>query len=148
VLHALGWAATLVAGPWWGARNDRGDPARHFVAAALACAVVLGLMPWASHLWQIGALRIAQGACYAALAQSAFLLSCRAVPPALQSRVTVVSKSAMVLGQLLGPLAVLVFLPFAGPAATLWLSASMFVAAAALACLTPSASSFSVSDSR
>ncbi|WP_186156535.1 MFS transporter [Burkholderia gladioli] len=148
VLHALGWAATLLAGPWWGARNDRGDPARHFVAAALACAIVLALMPFASHLWQIGVLRIAQGACYAALAQSALLLCCRTAPPALRSRVTVVSKSAMVLGQLLGPLAVLVFLPFVGPAATLWLTASMFVAAAAVAYSAPTVSPFSVSDSR
>ncbi|PCE33088.1 MFS transporter [Burkholderia ubonensis] len=148
VLHALGWAATLVAGPWWGARNDRGNPARHFVAAALACAAVLALMPLTSQLWQIGALRIAQGACYAALAQSALLLCCRAAPPALRSRATVVSKSAMVLGQLLGPLAVLVFLPFAGPAATLWLTAAMFVTAAAVACSAPVGRPFSVSDSR
>ncbi|UXU89595.1 MFS transporter [Burkholderia sp. S-53] len=148
VVHALGWAATLVAGPWWGARNDRGDPARHFIAAALACAIVLALMPFASRLWELGALRIAQGACYAALAQSALLLCCRTVPPVMRSRVTVVSKSAMVLGQLLGPLAVLLFLPFVGPAATLWLTASMFVAAAAVACTAPTVSPFSVSDSR
>jgi len=148
VLHALGWAATLIAGPWWGARNDRGDPARHFVVAALACAFVLALMPFASRLWQIGVLRIAQGSSYAALAQSALLLCCRTVPPAMRSRITVVSKSAMVIGQLLGPLAVLVFLPFIGPAATLWLTASMFIVAAAVACSVPSVSPFSVSDSR
>jgi MFS family permease len=105
-------------------------------------------MPFASHLWQIGVLRIAQGACYAALAQSALLLCCRTVPPALRSRVTVLSKSAMVLGQLLGPLAVLIFLPFFGPVATLWLTASVFVAAAALAYLKPPASPISASDSR
>ncbi len=44
-----------------------------------------------------------------------------------------IAKSAMTLGQLLGPLAVLVVLPFTGPAATLWLTAAMFIAAAAIA---------------
>ncbi len=133
VLHALGWCATLVAGPLWGARNDRREPARQFAGAALACALALGLMPFAAHLWQIGVLRVLQGACYAALAQSMLLICCRAVPPALQGRATVVAKSAMTLGQLLGPLAVLVVLPFTGPAATLWLTAAMFIAAAAIA---------------
>ncbi|ATJ88069.1 MFS transporter [Ralstonia solanacearum] len=133
VLHALGWCATLVAGPLWGAWNDRRDPARQFGGAALACALALALMPFAAQLWQIGLLRVLQGACYAALAQSMLLICCRAAPPALQSRATVVAKSAMTLGQLLGPLAVLVVLPFTGPAATLWLTAAMFVAAAALA---------------
>ncbi|MBN3845496.1 MULTISPECIES: MFS transporter [Burkholderiaceae] len=148
VLHALGWAATLVAGPWWGARNDRGDPARHFVAAALSCAIVLALMPFASRLWQIGVLRIVQGASYAALAQSVLLLCCRSVPSAMRSRITVVSKSAMVLGQLLGPIAVLVFLPCVGASATLWLTASMFIAAAVVARSAPAAHPISVSDSR
>lgn len=133
VLHALGWCATLVAGPLWGAWNDRRDPARQFAGAALACALALALMPWAAHLWQIGLLRVLQGACYAALAQSMLLICCRAAPPALQGRATVVAKSAMTLGQLLGPLAVLVVLPFTGPAATLWLTAAMFIAAAAIA---------------
>ncbi|MGC0059274.1 MFS transporter, partial [Ralstonia pseudosolanacearum] len=133
VLHALGWCATLVAGPLWGAWNDRRDPARQFAGAALACALALALMPWAAHLWQIGLLRVLQGACYAALAQSMLLICCRAAPPALQGRATVAAKSAMTLGQLLGPLAVLVVLPFTGPAATLWLTAAMFIAAAAIA---------------
>lgn len=133
VLHALGWCATLVAGPLWGAWNDRRDPARQFAGAALACALALALMPWAAHLWQIGLLRVLQGACYAALAQSMLLICCRAAPPALQGWATVVAKSAMTLGQLLGPLAVLVVLPFTGPAATLWLTAAMFIAAAAIA---------------
>ncbi|MGD7217309.1 MFS transporter, partial [Ralstonia pseudosolanacearum] len=133
VLHALGWCATLVAGPLWGAWNDRRDPARQFAGAALACALALALMPWAAHLWQIGLLRVLQGASYAALTQSMLLICCRAAPPALQGRATVVAKSAMTLGQLLGPLAVLVVLPFTGPAATLWLTAAMFIAAAAIA---------------
>ncbi|ALK32767.1 MFS transporter [Burkholderia plantarii] len=133
LLHALGWCATLAAGPFWGARNDRRDPARHFVAGALLCALALALMPFAASLWLIALLRIMQGAAYAALAQSMLLVCSRAAPVALQGRVTVTARSAMVLGQLFGPFAVLALLPLLGPAATLWLTAAMFVAAAGIA---------------
>ncbi|NIF93365.1 MFS transporter, partial [Burkholderia sp. Cy-637] len=148
LLHALGWCATLAAGPFWGARNDRGDPGRHFVAGALLCALALALMPLAASLWAVALLRVAQGAAYAALAQSMLLACCRAAPPALQGRVTVTARGAMVLGQLLGPCAVLAVLPSLGPAATLWLTATMFVAAAAVARPGVALSSSSVTESR
>ncbi|NIF67145.1 MFS transporter, partial [Burkholderia sp. Cy-647] len=85
---------------------------------------------------------------YAALAQSMLLACCRAAPPALQGRVTVTARGAMVLGQLLGPCAVLAVLPSLGPAATLWLTATMFVAAAAVARPGVALSSSSVTESR
>ncbi|CAB3777337.1 MFS transporter [Pararobbsia alpina] len=147
-LHSLGWFATLVAGPFWGARNDRRNPTRQFVGTALACAGALSLLPFATELWQIGLLRIAQGACFAALAQSVLLLCCRSAPTQIQASVIATAKSAMVAGQFLGPLAVLVVLPFAGPAATLWLTAAMFLCAALVVRTEPVMRFSSFSESR
>ncbi|AQV93892.1 MFS transporter [Cupriavidus necator] len=131
-LHALGWLAALLASPLWGALNDRGTAVRAFMLAAGGCALALALLPLADALWQIGALRIVQGALFAALAQSMLSYCCARLPTNLHGSATGIARSAMTAGQLVGPLAVMAWLPRTGPAGTLWLIAAMFALAAAL----------------
>lgn len=132
LLHALGWFAAMLASPLWGARNDRGNPVHTFIAAAAGCALALALLPFTQATWQIAALRIVQGALFAALAQSLLAYCCARLPARLHGSATGIAKSAMTAGQLVGPLAVMIWLPNSDPASTLWLIAAMFALAALL----------------
>jgi MFS family permease len=131
-LHALGWLAAMIASPWWGARNDRDASGRHFLFAAVGCAIAIALLPLASALWQIALLRLIQGALFAALALSVLAHCHRALPWTLDGTATGVARSAMTAGQLVGPLAVMLSLPRGGPATALWVTAAMFAIAALL----------------
>lgn len=129
-LHALGWLATLLAGPLWGHLNDRGEPQRHFALAALGCALSIALLASADQVWLVALLRVAHGACYAALVQSVLLACARRMPAAVHGRMTGVSRRFMVVGQLVGPVLVLALLPGVAAVHLLWLVAALFVAAA------------------
>ena len=147
-LHALGWLAAMLASPLWGALNDRGTAVRTFVLAAGGCAIALALLPLAGALWQIGALRVVQGALFAALAQSMLSRCCARLPAGLHGSATGIARSAMTAGQLVGPLAVMAWLPHSDPAGTLWLIAAMFALAAALVAPDRSSLFATVSDAR
>lgn len=127
LLHALGWLATMLAAPLWGHLNDRGDPRRHFTLAALGCALTIGLLALVDQMWQAALLRIVQGACYAALAQSMLLACCRQLPASAYGYITGLSKRFMVVGQLLGPLLVMLLMPILAPAHLLWPIAALFL---------------------
>lgn len=127
LLHALGWLATMLAAPLWGHLNDRGDPRRHFTLAALGCALSIGLLVLVDQMWQAALLRIAQGACYAALVQSMLLACCRQLPASAYGYIVGLSKRFMVVGQLLGPLLVMLLIPILAPASLLWPSAALFL---------------------
>lgn len=134
LLHALGWLAAMLAAPLWGHLNDHGDPRRHFILAALGCVLSIGLLVVVDQMWLVALLRIVQGACYAALAQSMLLACSRQLPASAYGHLTGLSRSFMVLGQLLGPLLVMLLMPTLAPANLLWAVAALFLAACLLAC--------------
>jgi len=70
VLHALTWTASSVGAPWWGRRNDRRSAYRGFAVAAACCGLAIGLQAVPASPQALVPLRIAQGFCFAALAQS------------------------------------------------------------------------------
>jgi MFS family permease len=131
-LHALGWLATMLAGPLWGHLNDRGDPRRHFLLAVIGCALSIGLLAAADQLWLVALLRVIQGACYASLAQSILLACSRRQPASVYGHVIGLSRSFMVVGQLLGPLIVMLLMPFLAPANLVWPITALFLAAGLL----------------
>ena len=131
-LHALGWLATMLASPLWGHLNDRGDPRRHFLLAVIGCALSIGLLAAADQLWLVALLRVIQGACYASLAQSMLLACSRQQPASVYGHVIGLSRSFMVVGQLLGPLIVMLLMPFLAPANLVWPITALFLAAGLL----------------
>lgn len=131
-LHALGWLATMLAGPFWGHLGDRGNPRHHFILATGACALSMGLLMIADQLWLVALLRVIQGACYAALTQSMLLACSRQLPASAYAHLTGISRSFMVLGQLLGPLLIMLLLPILAPVHLLWAVAALFLSAGLL----------------
>ena len=127
-LHALGWLATMLAAPLWGRLNDRGEPRRYFTFAAMGCALSSGLLILIDQIWIVALLRITQGACYAALMQSVLLACSRQLPISAYGYVTGLSRSFMVVGQLVGPLLILFLLPFLSPIDLIWPVAMLFFA--------------------
>lgn len=132
LLHALGWFATMLAGPLWGRLNDNGEPRHYFALAALGCALSIGLLAVVDQVWLIALLRIAQGACYAALVQSVLLACSRQLPISAYGHVTGLSRSFMVVGQLLGPLIIMFLMPLLSPINLLLPVAALFLAASLL----------------
>lgn len=131
-LHALGWLATMLAAPWWGQLNDHGEPRRYFTFAAMGCALSAGLLIFTDEIWIVALLRITQGACYAALMQSVLLACSRQLPISVYGHVTGLSRSFMVVGQLVGPLLILFLLSFLSPIDLIWPVAMLFFAAGLL----------------
>ncbi|MDQ2706485.1 MAG: hypothetical protein M3Z25_02100 [Actinomycetota bacterium] len=73
VAQSLTWGATLLTSPWWGRRNDvTGRPLRSFVLGAAGCGLAIAAQSLPIGLIAVLGLRIAQGACFGALAQSLF----------------------------------------------------------------------------
>lgn len=134
LLHALGWLAAMLAAPLWGHLNDLGEPRRHFVLAALGCVLSVGLLLVVDQMWLVALLRVVQGACYAALAQSMLLACSRQLPASAYSHLIGLSRIFMVLGQLLGPLLVMLLVPALAPANLLWAVAALFLTTGLLAC--------------
>lgn len=134
-LHALGWLATMLASPLWGRANDGGDDGhirRRFLLATAGCALSSALLMTASQLWMVAVLRLAQGACYAALAQSTLLACLRQLPASAASDFTGLARSVMVLGQLLGPLLVIACAGWLTALQLPWLVSLLFVTAGVL----------------
>jgi MFS family permease len=126
LLHALGWLATMLAAPLWGHLNDRGEPRRYFIIAAMGCALSTGLLVVIDEIWLIALLRLSQGACYAALMQSVLLACSRQLPASEYGYVTGLSRSFMVVGQLAGPLLIMLLLPVFSPISLIWPVAVLF----------------------
>ncbi|SEO45657.1 Predicted arabinose efflux permease, MFS family [Nitrosospira multiformis] len=126
LLHALGWLATMLAAPLWGHLNDRGEPRRYFIIAAMGCALSTGLLVVIDEIWLIALLRLGQGACYAALMQSVLLACSRQLPASEYGHVTGLSRSFMVVGQLAGPLLIMLLLPVFSPISLVWPVAVLF----------------------
>ncbi|NWO07756.1 MAG: MFS transporter [Alteromonadaceae bacterium] len=102
-LHALAWAATFLAGSYWGRRNDQGQAPENFVLASAGCGVAVLMLIWADSLWLIALLRLIQGFFFAALIQSVMYSVSNQVAPVQQGQAIGTVKSALVTGQLIGP---------------------------------------------
>lgn len=131
-LHALSWFAAMVASPLWGHLNDRGEPRRYFTLATIGCALSIGLLMVVDQIWLVALLRVIQGACYAALAQSILLACSRQLPASAYGHMTGLSSSFMVVGQLLGPLLIMVLTPILDPVNLVWPVVALFLAAGLL----------------
>lgn len=104
-LQALTWGATLCSSAWWGRRNDRvGRPLDTFALAAAGCAVAIGAQALVTAPIALVPLRLAQGLCFAAMAQSLFLHAGNHAPAARRSAMVGVANSFLLVGQSAGPL--------------------------------------------
>ncbi|WDD99768.1 MFS transporter [Thalassomonas actiniarum] len=126
MLHALAWTGTFLAGAYWGKRNDLGKAGINFILASAVCGIAIGLLIWADVLWQFALLRLLQGLCFAALIPSVMYSLCQSCPDH-PGQVTGTAKSALVLGQLAGPLAVAAIYPFWGANGALLMTAGLFI---------------------
>lgn len=133
MLHALTWGAAIAGSVWWGRRNDRvSDASESFVLAAALCAGSILLQAVPPTPWVLIPLRIVQGFCFAALAQSVFLHAVRDAPTGAQSAQIGVANSFLLAGQVAGPLLVAVALLVISPSTTIILLALCCAAAAVL----------------
>lgn len=104
VLQALTWAASLIGGPLWGRLNDRLAPHRGFAVAALCCGVAVALQAVPGSPELLVPLRIAQGFCLAAFAQTVLYMASQ-VGRAEERGTAVGFGSGMLdIGQIAGPL--------------------------------------------
>ncbi|MGR7922811.1 MFS transporter [Zobellella denitrificans] len=131
-LHALAWAATFLAGSYWGKRNDRGGARGSFVMASAGCGSAILAMLYADSLWQLALLRLVQGFCLAALTQTVVYIVSNRVHPRHQGQAIGTANSALVSGQLIGPLAVTAVYPFFHASGAMAASAALFIAAGLL----------------
>lgn len=104
VLQAVTWAAALIGAGWWGWRNDRRPPHRNFAIAALGCAVAVALQGVVVEPELLLPLRIAQGFCFAALAQSVLYVVAGLAPEAGKGSCLGLANGVIESGQIVGPL--------------------------------------------
>jgi MFS family permease len=103
-LQAATWAASLAGGPWWGIRNDRTAPPTSFAIAAACCAGAVALQGLPTSPELLVPLRIVQGFCFAALAQSVLHVVCHVVAEQARGTALGVANSLLDAGQVCGPL--------------------------------------------
>lgn len=132
VLHSVMWGATLIGSFWWGKHNDATNrPLRTVALAAGGCAASIAVLSLPLGAIAYIPLRLVQGFCFAALAQSLFLHFSRHAPDERKSSFVSMANSFLLIGQSAGPL-------LAGPiTATMPVAAAVVLMAAtcALACL-------------
>ncbi|MEU5845337.1 MFS transporter [Saccharopolyspora shandongensis] len=105
VLHSVMWAATLLGSFWWGKHNDStGRPLRTFAVAAGICAASIIALSLPLDPIAYIPLRLVQGFCFAALAQSLFLHFSRHAEDDRRSEFVSTANSFLLLGQSAGPL--------------------------------------------
>lgn len=128
VLHSVMWGASLIGSFWWGKHNDRSvRPVRTFAIAAGGCAVSIAALSLPLDPIALIPLRVVQGFCFAALAQSLFLHFTRHAPEESRSSFVGAANSFLLIGQSAGPL-------LAGPLVGLLpVAAAVLVMAAACA---------------
>ena len=105
VLHSVMWGATLLGSFWWGKRNDlTGRPLRTFALSAGGCAASIAVVALPLDPYAMIPLRLVQGFCFAALAQSLFLHFSRHAPADHKSAFVSTANSYLLIGQSAGPL--------------------------------------------
>ncbi|WP_411135241.1 MFS transporter [Streptomyces sp. C10] len=134
-LQAATWAASLGGGPWWGIRNDRKAAPVSFAIAAACCAVAVGLQGLPTSPELLVPLRIVQGFCFAALAQSVLHVVCHVVPEQARGTALGTANGLLDAGQVCGPLLGALAVGLLSPSATFAAIGSLLIAAAGLAAL-------------
>lgn len=105
VLHSVMWGASLIGSFWWGKHNDRTvRPVRTFAIAASGCAVSIAALGLPLEPMALIPLRLVQGFCVAALAQSLFLHFSKHAPEESRSSFVGAANSFLLIGQSAGPL--------------------------------------------
>ncbi|MDI2028891.1 MFS transporter [Saccharopolyspora sp. TS4A08] len=105
VLHSVMWGATLLGSFWWGKHNDlTGRPLRTFVLSAGGCAAAIAVIALPLDPYAMIPLRLVQGFCFAALAQSLFLHFSKHAPADRRSAFVSTANSYLLIGQSAGPL--------------------------------------------
>jgi MFS family permease/uncharacterized protein (DUF1015 family) len=105
VLHSVMWGASLAGSFWWGKHNDRAvRPVRTFAIAAGGCAVSIAALGLPLDPLVLIPLRLVQGFCFAALAQSLYLHFSRHAPEENKSSFVSTANSFLLIGQSAGPL--------------------------------------------
>jgi MFS family permease len=138
VLHAVMWGGTLIGSPWWGRRNDRSaSPVRTFAIAAGVAGVVIVAQAWAPSPAALAPLRLIQGFCFAALAQSVVLHASRNAPPDRRGGHVGAANSFLLAGQFTGPLVAGGVQGLLSPGLTVVLTGLAVAAAASTAWLAP-----------
>lgn len=126
-LQAITWGAALCSSAWWGRRNDRwGRPVSTFGVAAAGCAIAVVAQALVSDPIALIPLRLLQGLCFAALAQSLFLYVGNHAPADRRSGIVGSANSFLLAGQSAGPL-------LAGPFLAL-LNVTVVIGVMGLAC--------------
>jgi MFS family permease len=132
VLQAAAWAAGALGAPWWGRRNDAGGVETHFAVAALGCAASVALQGLALPAGWLLPLRVLQGFCFSALAQSILLRLGREVADEHQGVQLGVANTFLMLGQIAGASAGALLAGLLAPSWIFVLMAGCFVLAATL----------------
>lgn len=104
VLHAMTWVASSAGGPWWGRRNDRHRAHRGFAVAAAICGLVIALQAIPASPEALVPLRVAQGFCFAGLAQSVLYVVSHLTSERQRGTGIGFATSVLDLGQIVGPL--------------------------------------------
>ncbi|MQA62548.1 MAG: MFS transporter [Actinophytocola sp.] len=102
-LQAATWAASLLGGPWWGRRNDRRPANAGFAIAAVCCGVAVALQALPASPELLLPLRLVQGFCFAAFAQSVLHVACDLAPRQARGTAVGFSSGCLDLGQVAGP---------------------------------------------
>ena len=129
LIHALSWLACLIASPLWGRSNDKGHTRRNFLFAAAGCSLSLLIVPYCQSIYLIALLRVIQGACFAALIPSTQFVVQQKVPEWQRGQAMGISQSYLSLGQIAGPLFVLMASFWLSPIQQIWLCSLLFAAA-------------------
>lgn len=103
-LQALTWAASLIGGPCWGRWNDRIAPRRGFAVAAALCGIAVALQALPGSPEWLVPLRIAQGFCLAAFAQTVLYVASQVGRPEERGTAVGFGSGVLDIGQILGPL--------------------------------------------
>ena len=105
VLHSVMWSGTLAGSFWWGRRNDTTTrPLQAFSLAIGGCAVSIALLALPLSPFLMLPLRLVQGFCFAALAQSLFHHFSQHAPDSQRSSSIGAANSFLLIGQSAGPL--------------------------------------------
>lgn len=105
IAQSLTWGATLISSAWWGRRNDTtGRPMATFALAAAGCGLAIAAQSLPLGLFPVLGLRVVQGACFAALAQSLFFHASSAARADRAGAAVGSANSFLLAGQSIGPL--------------------------------------------
>jgi MFS family permease len=105
VLHSVMWSGALVGSFWWGKHNEISQrPLRSFAIAAGGCSVSIAVLGLPLDPIALIPIRLVQGFCFAALAQSLFLHFSNHAPDEKTGSFVGAANSFLLIGQSAGPL--------------------------------------------